>query len=134
MHDPAERNVVMLWLRAVRLRCPRCGEGKLFVGWFHMHERCVHCDLKFERSPGYFLGSTYFNYGQTALTTTVLFVVLQFGCGLPKDWIVGPLVVYCIVWPLFWFRYARALWMAMDCFFDSTDFDSDDDVDPEAEG
>ena len=131
MHDPAtERNIGTLWLRAMRLCCPRCGEGKLFIGWFHMHERCAHCNLKFERSPGYFLGSTYFNYGQTALTTTVLFVVLQFGCDLPKERIVGPLVVYCIVWPLFWFRYARALWLAMDCLFDSTDFESDDSGDP----
>ena len=41
--------------RALKLRCPRCGQGKLFNGWFTMPERCSHCGFKFERDPGYFL-------------------------------------------------------------------------------
>ena len=35
--------------RGLRLRCPRCGGGKLFAGWFRMHPRCAKCDFKFER-------------------------------------------------------------------------------------
>lgn len=92
-----------------------------------MHERCPACDLKYERSPGYFLGSTYFNYGQTALVVTIIYVVLHFGYRVPKEWIAPPLGVYCVLWPLFWFRYARATWLAFDCYFDSADFDPDAD-------
>ena len=122
-----ERTIGTLWSRALRLRCPRCGEGPLFAGWFQMHERCSACRLKFERSPGYFLGSTYFNYGQTALMTTAVYVILVFGWGIPKQWVAPPLAVYCVLWPLFWFRYARAFWLAFDCFFDATDFSSYED-------
>ena len=28
-----------------------------------MHERCLVCDLKFDREPGYFLGAMYVSYG-----------------------------------------------------------------------
>ena len=56
--------------RALRLRCPRCGEGMLFLGWFHMRSRCDWCGLIYEREPGFFLGSIYVNYGLTAVLTT----------------------------------------------------------------
>ena len=60
--------------RALRLRCPRCGRGKLFVGWFRMPERCEECRLDFRREPGFYLGSIYVNYGLTALVVTVAYV------------------------------------------------------------
>jgi uncharacterized protein (DUF983 family) len=122
----SERSAFTLWSRAMRLRCPRCGEGPLFIGWFRMHERCSTCHLKYERSPGYFLGSTYVNYGQTALTMTAAYLILHFGYGIPKEWVAPPLAAYCVLWPLFWFRYARALFLAFDCYFDLTDFAADD--------
>lgn len=122
----SERSPASLWSRAMRLRCPRCGEGRLFTGWFSMHEHCPACNLKYERSPGYFLGSTYFNYGQTTVTMVATYIILHFGYGISKDWLVPPLAVYCVLWPLFWFRYARALWLAFDCYFDPTDFADDE--------
>lgn len=121
-----ERSPGTLWSQAMRLRCPRCGQGILFQGWFLMHERCSSCNLKYERSPGYFLGSAYFNYGQTAATMTATYMILHFGYGVSKNWLLPPLAVYCTLWPLFWFRYARALWLAFDCYMDPTDFESDD--------
>jgi len=33
------------WLAALRCRCPRCGEGKLFAGLLTVRERCPVCDL-----------------------------------------------------------------------------------------
>ena len=121
-----ERTFGTLWGRALRLSCPRCGDGPLFVGWFRMHEHCSHCNLKYERSPGYFLGSTYFNYGQTAAITTAVYMTLVFGFDVPKAWVAVPLGLYCLLWPLFWFRFARSLWMGFDCFCDPTDFETDD--------
>lgn len=121
-----ERSASTLLSRALRLRCPRCGEGPLFIGWFRMHERCSGCQLKYERSPGYFLGSTYINYGQTSLTMSVAYLILHFGYQLPKEWLAPPLAVYCVLWPLFWFRYARSLFLSIDCFFDASDFESED--------
>jgi uncharacterized protein (DUF983 family) len=34
-------------LRGARLRCPRCGGGKLFAGGYHLRERCDACGLRY---------------------------------------------------------------------------------------
>lgn len=106
--------------RALRLRCPRCGEGRLFHGWFTMPERCSSCHLKYERGPGYFLGSTYFNYGFTALVLLAAYMLMHFGVGWTNRQLTPYLLAFCIISPLITFRYARALWLAMDCNYDKS--------------
>lgn len=114
--------------RALRLRCPRCGEGPLFRNWFSMFECCPHCGLKYERAPGYFLGSAYINYGFVALTLTAMYVGLHFGAEISNQMLTPPLVAYCIIVPLILFRFARAWWLAMDCYFDPTSFAPEQDA------
>ncbi|MHC4880241.1 MAG: DUF983 domain-containing protein [Planctomycetota bacterium] len=104
--------------RALKLRCPRCGEGRLFAGWFTMNERCEHCSLQYEREPGYFLGSSYINYGWTAMSMTVAYMLLHFVLEYPNEYVLPPLVAYIVIFPLVFFRYARALWLALDIYFD----------------
>ena len=43
---PTVRDLVV---RALRLRCPACGRGRLYARWLHMYETCPVCGLKFER-------------------------------------------------------------------------------------
>ncbi len=107
----------LLW-RAARLRCPICGQGKLFCGWFSMPQRCEHCNFRFERSPGYWLGSIFVNYGLTALIVTGAYFALFFTEALPDEWILRVLLAYCVLFPLWFFRYARSVWIAVDVYFD----------------
>ncbi|MBX3442482.1 MAG: DUF983 domain-containing protein [Planctomyces sp.] len=113
--------------RALRLRCPRCGAGKLFRGWFTMHERCSGCGLKFERAPGYYLGSTYVNYGLTAVLLLFGYVFLHFRLGWTNQQLRVPLVTFCVAFPVLAFRHARALWLAMDCRWDPALMSSEED-------
>ncbi len=106
--------------RALKLRCPRCGEGKLFAGWFTMNERCEHCGLQYEREPGYFLGSSYINYGWTAMSMMFAYLLLRYVLGYPNKYVLPPLTAYIIIFPLVFFRYARAMWLAFDIYFDHT--------------
>jgi uncharacterized protein (DUF983 family) len=105
-------------LRALRLKCPRCGGAPMFAGLFRMHERCANCQLKFEREPGYFLGSIYINYGITALVVTVGWVTLRFGYDVNAKVLLFGFLAFLIVFQSLFFRYARALWLAMDCRVD----------------
>jgi uncharacterized protein (DUF983 family) len=107
----------LLW-RAARLRCTICGQGKLFCGWFSMPERCSHCNFRFERSPGYWLGSIFVNYGLTALIVTGAYFALFFSEVMSDDWILRLLLAYCVIFPLWFFRYARSVWIAVDVYFD----------------
>jgi uncharacterized protein (DUF983 family) len=112
--------------RALKLTCPRCGEDKLFTGLFEMNTQCAHCKFTYEREPGYFLGSSYINYGWTAFSMTIAYIVTHFGFSLPNLYVVPPLVLYSVVFPIFFHRYARAFWLTMDCFFDHYEFDEQD--------
>src|SRR4029450_11243906 len=62
--------------RALRLRCPRCGETPLFQGWFSMVEECPPCRPPFERAQGHFVGAIYVNYGVAAVLALGLFFLL----------------------------------------------------------
>jgi len=123
---PQRPSLETLIRRALRLRCPRCGQGELFTGWFSMPERCSECRLKYERAPGYFLGATYINYGLTSVSLTASYFVLHFGLDLSNRQLAGPLAGFCVVVPLLLFRYARALWLAIDCHIDVSVLASDD--------
>lgn len=92
--------------------------GKLFRGWFAMHERCEVCQRSYHRGPGYWLGSIYFNYGITASIVVVAYFALYFTAALSSQQTLGVLTGFCLLFPLWFFRYARALWIALDELFD----------------
>ncbi len=49
----------MFW-RAMRLRCPHCGGGPVFVGYARLLPACPSCGLTFERGErGYWLGAYF---------------------------------------------------------------------------
>lgn len=108
----------ILVVRAIRLRCAKCGKGKLFRGWFRMHEACPVCGIQFVREPGFFLGSIYFNYGLTALITAILYPALHFGFHLPNRPVMAACVAFAVLFPIWFFRYARALWLGFDQWID----------------
>lgn len=104
--------------RAIRLRCPLCGGGKMFRGWFKMHDTCSNCGAKFEREPGFFLGSIYFNYGLTALIVAIAYPVLMFNKIL-EDGVLMPLTLgFVAIFPILFFRHSRALWAGFDQWMD----------------
>ena len=104
--------------RTLRLRCPQCGAGRLFDGWFSMPRQCEACGLTFEREPGYFLGSIYFNYGVTAIIVTVTALTLMMLTDVSERTLLISLGAFCVLFPAWFFRYARGLWMAWDHFAD----------------
>jgi uncharacterized protein (DUF983 family) len=105
-------------LRAVRLRCPRCGRGKLFEGFLAMRERCPTCLLTFEREHGFFVGAIYINYAGTVLVALASFHALELFTPVPFAWRLGIAVACAAIFPLFFYRYAKSLWLSFDWFVD----------------
>lgn len=83
-----------------------------------MHENCTHCGRHHQRDAGFFLGSIYFNYGVTGLIVTALYFALFFGDVLTNEQRLAVLGVFVVTFPAWFFRYARALWMAADEWLD----------------
>lgn len=79
-----------------------------------MHEACANCGRRFDRGPGYLLGSIYFNYGVTALLVTVLYFSLFYADWLGDTQLLVVAALVALLFPIWFFRYARALWIAFD--------------------
>ncbi len=82
-----------------------------------MREACGLCGLRFERAPGYFVGAIYVNYAVTVMLVIggylVLFCVLSLSTTMQLViWL--PVVA---LFPLWFFRYSRSVWLALELFF-----------------
>ena len=83
-----------------------------------MNESCSHCGLKYEREPGFFLGSIYYNYGLTSLIATIVYPVATFGFKYPRTPTILCIVTFVILFPIWFFPYSRSLWLGFDQFVD----------------
>lgn len=106
-----------LLFRALQLKCPRCGKGRLYQSWLKMNADCPECGLDIRHEPGFYLGSIYVNYGLTAVLTTIIFF-FGYSRGVPDGWLLAGLAVFCVVFPLLIFRHARGVWLAFDQYWD----------------
>jgi Uncharacterized protein conserved in bacteria len=109
----------MLW-RAMTLRCPHCGSGRILANWFHMKERCPRCGLHLHREEtDYFLGAymvaLFIMEGFFAVGFVVVLVItwpkppwdaIQYGGALVM--LIGVLAAY---------PFANTLWLAIDLVF-----------------
>jgi len=100
--------------RALRLRCPWCGEGPLFRGWLRMEPRCSGCGLRYEREAGYFLGSIYLNYGGAIVAGLALHLGMEVIWHAPLSRQVPVIAATILLLALGAFRHARAFWLAFD--------------------
>ena len=100
--------------RALRLRCPRCGAGRLFRGLFRMHDGCGACGLSFRREPGFYLGSIYINYGITVIVTGLLYGAIVLGAGWSNEAALAVCLAVAVLFPILFFRHARSLLLALD--------------------
>ncbi len=64
--------------RALRRRCPVCGEGKIFESLFRLRRACPACGWTLEREPGAVTGPMYLVSVLTLPFAAVVFAVLSF--------------------------------------------------------
>ena len=97
-------------------RCPQCHVGPIYAAPFEMHKSCSNCNYVYEREPGYFVGALYVGYafgvailGSLTLIGSFIFPNLDLG------WIVLMAIVIFLPFVPATTRYARVLWMYVDC-------------------
>jgi hypothetical protein len=85
-----------------------------------MPANCPVCGLVFEREAGYFIGAIYINYGLTVVLALAGYFLLEAWLAPPVGWQVAIWSVFAVIFPLWSFRYSKALWLALDHLVDPT--------------
>jgi uncharacterized protein (DUF983 family) len=120
----------LLW-RGVTKRCPLCGGGRLFKGWFTMKDRCPRCAFPLERIEGHWMGALGMN---TIVSFGALFLTIAVGLAIsypdvPTVGLMIAAVTVAIVVPVVFFPFSKTLWSAIDLAM--RPLEPDDDVDPD---
>jgi uncharacterized protein (DUF983 family) len=114
--EPAAGRAARIARRALALRCPRCGGTALFSGWFTMQSACALCGLRFERAQGYWVGAIYINYAVTVTIAIAGYFVLWTRFGLPTSVQFAIWIPFLLLFPLWFFRFSRSLWLALEFY------------------
>ena len=110
------------------LRCPECGVSPIFVpmrkvrslfDWFTPLDGCPRCGYAYEREQGYFLLAIWgLNYGLIALVGVIVGLLIQhrYHPGVWSAWwlLLAPMPAASLLFA----RHAKALFLAMDHYFD----------------
>jgi hypothetical protein len=79
-----------------------------------MRPACALCGLRFERAPGYFVGAIYINYAVTVGIVLAAGLLLWRYTKLSTAWQLGLCIPVGVLFPLWFFRYSRSLWLALE--------------------
>ncbi|CAN5568485.1 hypothetical protein BH24ACT26_BH24ACT26_10830 [soil metagenome] len=108
-----------LVVRALRRRCPVCGVGTPFTGWFRMTETCPHCGYRFEREDGYWVSAMIVNTAVTEVLFGIIFVAVLIATIPDVDW--APLLIVGLVTntlvPVFFYPLSKTVWVALNIYF-----------------
>ena len=117
---PSPRRIATLVGRALRRRCPSCGEGRAFDGWFRMRRRCPVCGLHLERGEhGYVVGAYMFNIIAAELVFVAIFIALVAAMWPDPPWTVLQYggAAMMIGLPVLFYPFAKTLFLAFDLIF-----------------
>jgi len=92
-----------------------------------MTPRCPVCGLVFERETGYFIGAIYINYGLTVGLALAGYFVLEAWLAPSPAWQAAGWGLFAVLFPLWSFRYSKALWLALDHLVDPGEATGDSD-------
>jgi uncharacterized protein (DUF983 family) len=110
--------VARVFQRVFARRCPMCGRGPMFEGWFSLRARCRECGFSFERDEeeDYWLGAFLLNFIATEVVFATLLLVVLVATWPTPPW--APLIwisaIQMIVTPIVFYPFSKALWLAGD--------------------
>ena len=103
------QNLKRLLRTTLLLRCPHCGEGKLFESMYRVRPTCPVCGVRFERNPGEWTGAVVIVY---AIAVGICFPlwIWMFATGHTfryDEWALAGLALFLIAAT---YRNAKAMW------------------------
>jgi uncharacterized protein (DUF983 family) len=106
-----------LYGRALRLRCPHCGEGRIKGSWMKMKRVCPACGLRTERGEeDFFLGAMMFNMVLAEFLVVLVMVglVIALWGAVPWDALLWLSLGLAVAAPFLFYPFGHAIWLATD--------------------
>jgi uncharacterized protein (DUF983 family) len=119
MELSCRRPVILFW-RAVRLRCPNCGGRPLFRHWLRMRERCPICRIRLARGEeGYQVGAYMFNMVAAELIFAAIFLAILVWTWPAPPWnaLLYGGVILMVIAPVLFYPFSKTLFLAFDLIF-----------------
>jgi uncharacterized protein (DUF983 family) len=111
----------MKFMRALALKCPRCGSGGLLRTWLKMNDKCPRCGLALERGErsDFWIGAYVFNLVLGEVVALGIPIIWMIASAPNQPWTQIEIVaiVLCIALPFGFFPFSRTLWLAWDLSF-----------------
>jgi uncharacterized protein (DUF983 family) len=100
------------------LRCPSCGQSRIFARPFQLKESCEACRVVFKREEGFFVGAIL-----VAVVSTEALIVLAYLISLPivaahYQLVIGVLLVLALLFPIAFFHHSWSIWLSFDHFIE----------------
>ncbi len=100
------------------LKCPQCQESDMFYTGsfsfkrsFDMKEKCEYCNLNYFPEPGFYYGAMFISYIFMGWFCIGFVALFHWGLGWSINASFLLLIAFCIVFFVFIFRLARAIWI-----------------------
>ena len=112
-----------LLLRGFLLRCPRCGQRRLFSRWFTPPDPCPSCGLSFNRDNDATVGWIIVNLGVTEIVFVALGVAVLLATWPDVPWTGLTVVAVAVngLLPLLLVPFSRTVWAAIELLMDRMD-------------
>lgn len=117
-----------LLVRGLTRRCPSCGAGKLFDGYYKMKPACPGCGYQFEKrvEEGFFLGALTISIGVAqgfVMLVLLAYIVVRASRddGVALAPFLIPAGIMTVVLPILCYPFAKTLWAAVDCIMHRMD-------------
>ena len=108
------RAILKTLLRALRLKCPVCGESSIVQSPFHIKHQCPVCDALFKREDGFFVGAIMANVVTTEFVILLLYVAALPVINTRFELILTCLSVVALIFPVAFYHHSWSLWLAFD--------------------
>lgn len=116
--EETEEKKLKMWPAIITAKCPKCRVGNIYANPAYsfsgqkMLKSCPHCEMVFEKEPGYFYGAMYVSYAFIVVELVTLAIGTSVLTGSKNPWLYT-IILLSVVGLLapFNLRYSRVVLM-----------------------
>jgi uncharacterized protein (DUF983 family) len=113
------RSILQVLLRALRLRCPVCGQSSIIDRPFHIRHHCPSCRSLFKREEGFFVGAILANVMTTEFVILIVCTVWLTVIGSSYESVLVGLFIIALLFPVAFYHHSWSLWLGFDYLIES---------------